>query len=88
MGPGRRGQGAPGLEAGRSRRCRTPHHHPPALPSAGRRERGDLVAEQSLLPMGGEAPPVLWLLLYLWIQSSSYYLYLTFTVKALLSPAS
>lgn len=57
MGPGRGGQGAPRLEAGPSRRCKTPHHHPPALPSAGRRESGDLVAEQSLLPMAGEAPP-------------------------------
>lgn len=42
-------------------RCRTSprrHQHPPALPSAERRERGDLVAEQSLLPMRGGAPPV------------------------------
>lgn len=60
MGPGRGEQGAPRLEAGPSRRCKTTAPSPPpspALPSAERRERGDLVAGQSLLPMGGEAPP-------------------------------
>lgn len=87
-GPSRAGQGAPKLEADPSRRCKATLPPPPgsALRKAAGETRSGRSAELAL--DAGRGPAVLWLLLYLWIQRSSNYLYLTFTVKALLSLAS
>lgn len=80
MGAGRAGQGPPKLETGSSRRCPAAPQQPRLCPP---RERG---AERAAHARRG--PAGLRLLLFLCIQGSSYYLYLTLAVKALLSPAS
>lgn len=83
MGEGRggsAGQGAPGWRRARPDGARLPPSSP------GCALRGS--AKQSRLPIRGEAPPVYGCYFFLSIQGSSYYLYLTFAAKALLSPAS
>lgn len=72
VGEGRGGQGAPGLETGWSRRC------PPAAPAVPHPERA---------AHAKRGPAALRLFSSLCTQGSSYYLYLSFAAKALLSPA-